>query len=184
MRADLAARLRCVMRGEIATQTGVAGVAGVASARRYASKPLELRQLRPLRVESAKFGNAALGSLIEGVSAPPEQADVEIEERAGLASDSMPPLYRDAWARLNHRRPPHVSEPEWRQVINCTGRFFDKWSNLALGFGWAVGELFDIPCGEGPGGLIWFLRGEGVRALGPENAITESGRVFDRLERI
>jgi hypothetical protein len=29
-------------------------------------------------------------------------------------------------------------------------------------------------------GLVWFLRGETIRALWPEHAVTDSARVFDR----
>src|SRR5271165_2692385 len=31
-----------------------------------------------------------------------------IEERAGLAADSVPACYLDAWARLNHQKPASV----------------------------------------------------------------------------
>jgi hypothetical protein len=33
------------------------------------------------------------------------------------------------------------------------------------------------------GRVVWFLNGEAVRALGPEHAVTEGGRVFDRVTR-
>jgi hypothetical protein len=46
--------------------------------------------------------------------------------------------------------------------------------------GWPPGALFDVPHGDRPGGLAWFLEGETVRALGPERAFTEMGRIFDR----
>jgi hypothetical protein len=51
---------------------------------------------------------------------------------------------------------------------------------LALEFQWSPGDPFNVPRDGVHSGLVWFLKGEAVRALGPEHAITESGRVFDR----
>jgi hypothetical protein len=60
------------------------------------------------------------------------------------------------------------------------GRFLDAWGALAVEFQWPPGELFDVPRHDERCGLVWFLRGETVRALGPAHAITESGRNFLR----
>jgi hypothetical protein len=58
----------------------------------------------------------------------------------------------------------------------------DQWGSLAIAQGWTASDLFDVP-GEGkPGGLVWSLQGEAVRALGPDHAVTQADRVFDRLE--
>lgn len=46
----------------------------------------------------------------------------------------------------------------------------------------AAASLFDVQR-DGRGGLVWSLQGEAVRALGPEHAVTTSGRVFDRVDR-
>ena len=54
------------------------------------------------------------------------------------------------------------------------------WSSLALEFDWTTGHLFDVPRDGSPGGLVWFLVGDTVRALGPTHATTESGRDFLR----
>ncbi len=56
------------------------------------------------------------------------------------------------------------------------------WTRLASAaeLGWTAGELFDAPRNGGPGGLVWFCAGEPVRALGPEHAVTTSGRIFER----
>jgi hypothetical protein len=70
-----------------------------------------------------------------------------------------------------------------RQAIDAAGRFLDAWASLAVEFGWTAGELFDVPRDGRAGGLVWFCAGESVRALGPEHAVTKSGRVFDRLTR-
>ena len=59
--------------------------------------------------------------------------------------------------------------------MDDAGRFLDEWASLTLDFGWRPLDIF------GPGGLAWFCAGERVRALGPDNAITASGRIFARL---
>ena len=53
---------------------------------------------------------------------------VEIfDERAGIASGSVPPLYVDASARLNCQRPTRFSEAEWRLALDDGGWFLDAW---------------------------------------------------------
>lgn len=89
----------------------------------------------------------------------------EIDERAGVASDSVPALYLDAWARLNCQKPATVSVTEWRLALDDGGRFLDAWGSEAAKFRWTPGELFD------PGdGLVWRLAGEHVRAIGADRA--------------
>ncbi len=112
--------------------------------------------------------------------APPEPDKVELEERKGMASDSAPEPYLDAWAMLQCQKPMQVSDEEWRQAVDDAGMFLDTWSSLALEFGWTAGDLFDVRRDGSPGRLVWFLVGETVRALGPAHAITESGRNFLR----
>ena len=87
----------------------------------------------------------------------------------------MPPAYADAWAAFQTRKPAQVSEAEWLRAVDAAGRFLDEWASLALDFGWRPPDIF------GPGGLAWFCAGERVRALGPDNAISASGRIFARL---
>jgi hypothetical protein len=187
MRADLAARLRRVMRGEIDPKTGVTGVAGVTGPLRLRPKPQELRQLRRLRVENDDLGKCdfggVFGGVFDGVSDLPESVRYAIEERAALCAGSVPAIYLDAWGRLNHQKPMRVSDAEWRQALDDGGRFLDQWGNEAALWGWSAGDLFDHPREGQQGGLIWFLAGEWVEAFGPEYARTSSGRVFDRLAK-
>ena len=63
----------------------------------------------------------------------------EVEERAGLAADSVPAVYLDAWARLNHQKPAEVSEAEWRRALDCGGRFLGAWGAEAADTRWAAG---------------------------------------------
>jgi hypothetical protein len=102
--------------------------------------------------------------------------DVAEAERAAIAIElgRVPPAYADSWAAFQTRKPGHVSEAEWFRAVDDAGRFLDEWSALALGFGWRPSDIFGL------GGLAWFCAGERVRALGPDNAITVSGRIFTR----
>lgn len=45
-------------------------------------------------------------------------------------------------------------------------------------FEWTRGDLFDVP-NDGKA-VVGSLNGEAVRALGPEHAVMESGRLSDR----
>jgi hypothetical protein len=98
----------------------------------------------------------------------------EIEERAGLA-DSVPAVYRDAWARLCHQNPADVSEAEWRRALDDGGRFLDAVGNHAAEFGCTPGELFDVSRG-----LIWRLGGERVQEIGPRRVRLRDGTTLER----
>jgi hypothetical protein len=111
---------------------------------------------------------------------PPEPEPVELEYRKGMAMDSVPEPYHDAWGRLQCQRPTAVSEDAWRLAVNDAGLFLDAWGSLAVEFEWTPGDLFDLPRDGKQGGLVWFLNGESVRSLGPEHMVAECGRVFDR----
>jgi hypothetical protein len=97
-----------------------------------------------------------------------------IEERAGLA-DSVPAVYRDAWARLNHQKPANVNESRWRIALDDGGRFLDAWGDEAAELGWTAGDLF-----ESLFGLVWRLVGQRVELLGPGDAELSDGRVIRR----
>jgi hypothetical protein len=109
-------------------------------------------------------------------------APAELEELKAQAARSMPERYLDGWARLQGQRPATIPELQWRRAVDAASHFLDEWGSLAETFGWSPGDLFDVPRVGGRGGLAWFLRGERVRALGPEHAITTSERVFDRKQ--
>jgi len=84
----------------------------------------------------------------------------EIEERAALAADSVPPCYLDDWAKLNHQKPAWVSDAAWQLALDDGGRFLDLWGREAAQFGWTPAELFDARAD-----LIWRLYGESVEAI-------------------
>lgn len=97
-------------------------------------------------------------------------------ERAAIAivDGRVPTAYAEAWAAFQIRKPGHATAGEWYRAVDDAGRFLDAWARLALSFGWAPFDIF------GPAGLAWFCSGERIRAVGPGNAITASGRIFTR----
>jgi hypothetical protein len=151
MRADLAARLRRTMRGEVVAETGVTGVAGVAERTGLRPKPPELRQLRRLRLKNASEGRNAKEGVSSPVTAPLANDLDAIEERAALAADCVPACYLEAWARLQCQKPASVSEAEWRRALDDGGRFLDAWGEDAAALGWMPGDLFDVT-GDSSGG--------------------------------
>jgi hypothetical protein len=73
----------------------------------------------------------------------------------------------------------------FRRAFLCDGTaivgpLFGDFGEALVRMGWPPGALFDVPHDDRPGGLVWFLEGETVRALGPKRAFTETGRIFDR----
>jgi hypothetical protein len=125
----------------------------------------------------------------KGVTIPPapdsslaEDTEIELEERKAMAMGGVPEPYLDAWARLQIQKPMRVSDAEWRQAIDAAGRFLDQWGSRAVEFGWTAADLFDVPRDGKPGGLVWFLEGESVQAIGPRRMVTQDGRVFNRFE--
>lgn len=115
-----------------------------------------------------------------GEDAHSESNKDAIEERAALCADAIPAIYLDAWARLNHQKPASVSDAEWRQALNDGALFLDAWGAEAAQYGWTAGDLFSIPAGCRPGGLVWFLTGALVEAFGRDRARLTDGRTIER----
>ena len=102
-----------------------------------------------------------------------------LEERKAMAAGVCPEQFIDAFGRLQCQRPLSISEAAWRQAVDDAGQLLDQWGALAAELQWKPGELFDLPDRDKPGGLIWWIRGERIEALGPCYARTESGRAFN-----
>ncbi len=153
--------------------------------RKSASSPATVATLATVHAEpaqsvatvaSAAGGEGQTLELGTASARPPAAA----EAAQSVTVYSVPKPYRDALVRIKCQQPIGVGEAAWRQAIDDAGKFLDAWGSLAVEFGWTHGELFDVPH-DGKSGLIWFLAGETLRALGPEHAVTKSGRVFDRM---
>jgi hypothetical protein len=183
MRPELAARLHQIIKGESLSENVVTAVTPVTELESYGSNALELRRLRLLRVENINLGNCALALVIPPVTeCPNSEYDAALHERAGMAADSVPVVYLDAWARLNCRRPANVTGASWRQALDDGGRFLDAWGNMAAEEQWSVGEIFDVPRAGLSGGLIWKIAGRAVESFGPKHARFDDGEVFERNE--
>ena len=180
MSPEITKRLARVFPIAVTQKSAVADVAPVADVARYAWKPPELQPLQPLHIECGEAGKKTREAVAAHVASPLAPDRDAIEERAGLAADSVPACYLDAWARLNHQKPARVSEPEWRLVLDEGGRFLDAWGAEAATMRWTAGELFDVPRDGRPGGIVWQLKGERVDALGEDRARLEVGRTIKR----
>lgn len=152
-------------------KTAVTAVTPVTGPKSYGSNPLELRELRALRVKKHGLANHAKTPVTEAVTAPPLDADASILEREGMAVDGAPGVYLTAWARLQTHRPFGVSSEAWQRAVVSAGLFLDRWGEDAARLGWTAGQLFDAPYG-----LVWRLDGGLVEALGIDHARTADGR--------
>ncbi len=178
MKADLAAKLVNVMRGEVTRKYPVTRVTRVTGVECNTSKPLMLHRYTCNPSKSASLETDATERVTRDVMAPPppdrspaEDTGAALEERKAMAMGGVPEPYLDAWARLQVQKPEGVSDAVWRQAIDDAGRFLDQWGSLAIELGWTAGELFDVPRDGNSGGLVWFQKGGRVRSLGPEHAV-------------
>lgn len=157
------------------------------------SAPATIATLRQNMVERRNVANVATGAApadepkrrnVANVTTPPvspagavfgEEMQAAILERAGLAADSVPAVYVDAWARLNCQKPARVSESQWRLALDDGGKFLDAWGDEAAALQWAPGELFDVASG-----IVWRIAGERVAALGADHAQLSDQRMLER----
>ena len=174
MRTDVLARLGAIARGEIIPQSG--GTSGTGGTLKFVppQKPASFHAFHLFHLESDKRENANSDGVTAGGTSLRD--DVTVAERTAIAIElgRVPPAYADAWAVFQTRKPGHVSEAVWFRAQDAAGRFLDEWASLALSFGWRPPDIF------GQNGLAWFCQGERVRALGPDNAVTASERIFTR----
>ena len=175
MRAELLERLRTVMRGAHNVKTSVTPATPVTDGTGYRPEPPELQALRRLQVKDGKKRRGDFSPVTAPATALLESDEAAIEERAGLAAGRVPPVYLDAWARLNHQRPYGMSEGEWRQALDDGGRFLDALGNEAAELRWTPGELFDVRAG-----LVWRLAGERVEAIGADHVRLGDRRTLRR----
>ena len=184
MRVDVLKRLSAIARGEIVpVPSGTHGTHGTTRALTLSEAGTRPKVLERAR-DNGALGRTILGTL-EDQKGPlfhvfqvfqMEHDEFAEAERAAIAvvDGRVPAAYADAWAAFQIRKPGHALAGDWYRAVDAAGRFLDAWAGLALDFGWEPKDIF------GPRGLAWFCTGERVRALGPDNAITASGRIFTR----
>jgi len=78
-------------------------------------------------------------------------------------------------AGAGHGTPDSVQE----QARTDSATFMRQWQTEAIILGCPAKDLFAAPAPAERGGLVHWLRGEGVRAFGPEHAVSWSGRIFE-----
>jgi hypothetical protein len=131
MRADLRRRLLAVARGEFSRKEGVTPVSGVTGHSGYVSKPLELRQVRALRVKNHQLEKEVAKGVTEPVTHPLELDDAVPERFAIIEEDgTVPAMFREAWARLNCACPAGILEDRWNVGV---GRLFAHCKRQAIG---------------------------------------------------
>ena len=86
-----------------------------------------------------------------------------------------------AFAELQAGASQGTADSIQEQARADSATFMRQWQTEAIILGWPAKDLFAAPAPAERGGLVYWLRGEGVRALGPEHAISWYERVFDRL---
>jgi hypothetical protein len=181
MRSELLSDLLAIARGQTIQRTPATAVTSVTRQSGYRSKSPGLHALQRLQVKNSKLEKAVFQPATKPATILPETIEYAISERAALCAGCVPAVYLDAWARLNHQKPLRMADVEWRLALDDGGRLLDRWGSEAALWGWTAGDLFDVPRDGQEGGLIWFLAGERVEAFGPDHAVAQSGRVFDRL---
>jgi len=83
--------------------------------------------------------------------------------------------YRAALAKFAERRPHGVTRLRHDQAYWAAEMFLGEWETMAAEFGWSADDIF------ASNGLTWWLGVELVTALGPDHAVTETRRIYDRV---
>ena len=153
MKADLAAKLGNVMRGEVTRKYPVTRVERVTGVECNTSKSLMLHRYTCNPSKSVSLENDATERVTRGVTVPPEPDEAELVERVAIAIElgGVPAAYADAWARLQIQKPMAVSDDDWRLAINDASILLDAWGSVAFDLQWTANELFDVPREGRPG---------------------------------
>jgi hypothetical protein len=68
----------------------------------------------------------------------------------------------------------------WEAAIYDGALLFGDFGQLLDEYRWPPGSLFDVPRGSQQGGLVWFIKGSPVTAIGRDMAQTQDGRIWRR----
>jgi len=97
--------------------------------------------------------------------------------------DHVPARHQPAWEALFVRCPPDVTPYVWQGAIFDAAGLFGDFGALIDEYRWAPIDLFDVPHDGRPGGLIWFIKGSPVIAIGRGMAQCQDGRIWRRASR-
>jgi hypothetical protein len=96
-----------------------------------------------------------------------------IRRELPFGSDNVPARYEAAWQALLPQCPPGVTPFVWEAAIYDAALLFGDFGSLLDHYRWVPGDLFDLP-----GGLVWFIKGSPVVAIGRSMAQTQDGRIW------
>jgi hypothetical protein len=114
---------------------------------------------------------------------PAEAVCPRIKAERPFGSDDVPARFRPAWQLLLAQCPPSVTPFVWQTAIFDGATLFGDFGKL-IDNRWTAGDLFDVPHDGNTGGLIWFIKGSPVVAIGRSMAQRQDGRIWRRAERM
>jgi hypothetical protein len=171
-------------RFKLPAQT-VAKIASVAGAHAQTTKISDAASRAHANIHTAKFNNnininglhtsEAVSSLEAGVVAG-ARTPATVAKVATVAE------LRGELAKFKQARPYGATRFRHDQACWAAEMFLNEWESLAAIFEWTVDDIFDPPHSN-RSGLAYWLGVEIVTTLGPAHAVTEAGRVFDRITR-
>jgi hypothetical protein len=92
--------------------------------------------------------------------------------------DHVPERYQAAWRSLLSQCPALVGPFVWEAAKHDAAILFGDFGRLLGEYQWAPGDLFDKS-----GGLVWFIKGSPVTAIGHSMAQTQDGRIWLRARQ-
>jgi hypothetical protein len=78
------------------------------------------------------------------------------------------------------QRPPGVPPIVWEAAIYDAALLFGDWGSELARLGWQANDLFAVPRTGTRGGLLWFIKGSPVVAIGQTAAFVQDGRLYRR----
>jgi len=137
-------------------------------------------QVAPVAVEGDTRCNLAgsIGSTIaKGDTAEvlPRNA-IDNKELDKQVAQVAPVAYRSALAEFKDNRPHGVTRLRHDQACWAAEMFLGEWGAMAAEFSWSADDIF-----AHNNGLARWLGVELATALGPEHAVTETRRIYDRV---
>ena len=97
--------------------------------------------------------------------------------------DHVPERYQAAWRSLLSQCPASVGPFVWEAAKHDAAILFGDFGRLLGEYQWAPGDLFDVPYDGKSGGLVWFIKGSPVTAIGHSMAQTQDGRIWLRARQ-
>jgi hypothetical protein len=97
--------------------------------------------------------------------------------------DHVPARYRHAWDALLSQCPPAVTPIVWQAAIFDAALLFGDFGKLIDEHHWLSNDLFAVPYDDVQGGLVWFIKGSPIVAIGRHMAQSQDGRIWRKAGR-